>query len=139
MTLHKLLPIVGKVNSLIHDIPVVGEMMVRATSRAAGTAAFKLPLIGGRPSNHIGQVRNQWLRFLGLVGLSPRVVKSGDGEFEMVMDECPYGFTNSDESDVCDACMDLDRIYIQHLKARLDILERIPQGAHQCRFRVSFP
>lgn len=139
MALHRLLPIAGKLNTVIHNVPVVGEMMVRATSRAAGTAAFKLPLIGGKPSNHIGQVRDQLLRFFGLIGLKPRIVESGDGEFEMIMDECPYGFMTSDESDVCDACMDLDRTYIQHLKGRLDILERIPEGAHQCRFKVSFP
>ncbi len=139
MALRKLLPLAGTINSVIHDIPLVGEMLVRASSRAAGTLAFKIPILGGKPANHIGQVRHQWLRFLGLIGLKPQVTEIRDGEFEMVLDECPYGFKTSEDVDVCDACMDLDRIYIHHLKGRLEIIDRIPMGSHQCRFRVSFP
>jgi hypothetical protein len=139
MALHMLLPIVGRINKLIFEIPVVGELVVRAHSRAVGTLAFKAPLFGSEPANHIGQVKDSWLRFLGLVGLETRVVEVTDGAFELEMDRCPYGFDSEDDKDVCDACMDLDRIYMQHLRGRFEIVDRIPHGSHACRFRVSFP
>lgn len=138
MALQRLLPAVGKVNKTIHEIPIIGEVVVRASSRAMGTLAFKAPLFGGKPAQHIGHVKDQWLRFLGLIGLKPQVVDVTDGAFELVLDKCPYGFSSEDEQDVCDACMDLDRIYIHHLQGRFEILERITQGSSCCRFRVSY-
>lgn len=139
MALQKILPVAGKFNALIYNIPYVGEIIVRGTSRAIGTLAFNSPLIGGEPSNHIGHVRDQLFKFFGLVGIKPRLVRMYDGEFEFAVDQCPYGFRKEDEKDVCDACMDLDRIYVHHLKARFEIVERIPHGDHHCLFKVSFP
>ncbi len=139
MALSALLPIVGQANKLILGIPLFGEIILRATSRATGSAAFRAPLFGAVPGHHIGHIKDNWLRFLGLVGLKPRVVLVDDGFFEFEMDRCPYGFEQESDRDVCDACMDLDRTYVHHLKGRLEILERIPHGAACCRMRVSFP
>ena len=138
MAIHRLLPLAGKLSSVVYRIPMVGEGLVRASARLAGTLAFKTPILGGTPSNHIGQVRDQWLRFLGMVGLKPRVVSVTDGAFEMELDACPYGFSKPEDADLCDACMDLDRMFVHHLKGRLEILDRLPQGSPCCRFRLSF-
>ena len=139
MALARMLPVVGKVNGLVYKVPYVGELVVRASSRAIGTLAFNLPVLGGEPSPHIGHVKNQWLKFMGLVGMKPQVVAEADGEFEIVVDECPYGFSKPEDKDVCDACMDLDRMYIHLLKGRFEILVRIPYGSHRCRFKIRFP
>lgn len=139
MAIHRLLPVVGKVHKLIYQIPIVGEMTVRGSSRALGTLAFKTPLFGGSPGHHIGHIKDQLLRFLGLIGLKPKVVEVRDGSFDFTVEGCPYGFKSPEEEEVCDACMDLDRIYVHHLRGRFEIVDRVTQGAHQCRFRVSFP
>jgi hypothetical protein len=138
MALSALLPFVGQFHKAIYRLPGVGEAAVRAVSRAAGTAAFRAPLLGGVAGHHIGHVRDGWLRFLGLVGLRPRVTHADDGAFEVEMDRCPYGFERSGDRDVCDACMDLDRTYVHHLKGRFEIVDRIPDGAACCRFRISY-
>lgn len=133
------LPVIGKINALVFSIPGVGETLVRATSSAVGKLAFRLPLLGGTPAQHVGHVHDQWLRFLGLMGIKAKVVTREDGQFIMTVDSCPYGFERADEEGICDACMDLDRAYVQSMGARFEIEERIPDGAHKCRFRISFP
>lgn len=139
LPINRMLPLVGKVNSLVFAIPGLGEPIVRTVSKAIGKLAFKLPLLGGEPAQHVGHVHDQWLKFMGLVGINTDVISREDGQFVMTMDACPYGFDEADQHGVCDACMDLDRAYVQSLGARIEIEQRIPDGAHQCQFRVSFP
>lgn len=135
----RLMPLMGKINALVFAIPGLGEPIVRVVSKTAGKLLFKLPLLGGQPAQHVGHVHDQWLKFVGLVGIKADVVSRTDGQFVMTVDTCPYGFGEADEQGVCDACMDLDRAYVRSLGARFEIEERLPEGAHQCRFRISFP
>ncbi len=139
LPIQRVLPLVGKIDSLIYSIPVLGETALRAKSRALGRLAFRVPLLGAKPAQHVGHVQDQFLRFLGLLGLKSTVIDKGDGYFVMQVDQCPYGFAEADEAGVCDACMDLDRAYVGEMGARLEIEERIPGSAHHCTFRISFP
>jgi hypothetical protein len=139
LPISRVLPMVGTMNALIYAIPGVGETLVRAMSTTTGKLLFRLPLLGGTPAQHVGNVHDQWLRFLGLMGIRSKIVTRQDGQFVMTVDACPYGYEHAGQEGVCDACMDLDRAYVQAMGARFEIEERIPDGAHQCRFRISFP
>ena len=139
LPISRLLPLVGKLNSLVFSVPGVGETLVRTTSRTVGKLAYRLPLLGGVQAQHVGHLHDQWLRFLGVIGIRSKVVEHSDGQFVLTVDRCPYGFHTDREQGVCDACMDLDRAYIGELGGRLEIEERLTEGAHCCRFRISFP
>ena len=138
MSLRFVMPVMGRVNRMVFNVPYVGEIVVRAASRAMGSLAFRLPLVGGRPSAHIGDVRDQWLRFVGLAGLRPTVEQKEDGMFDFSFDRCPYGYSEAGDKDVCDACLDLVRIYFEMLRGRLEVKERRTYGGSCCRFHVSF-
>jgi hypothetical protein len=133
MVADKLMPAIGKLNALAYRLPFVGETLVRRQSRAVGALAFHMPLLGGKPCSSIGEVKEEWLRFLGRAGISVRITREAENEFEFEVGACPWGFRKSADQGVCDACMDLDRTYVKLLGGEMEVLDSIPSGAACCR------
>lgn len=127
------LSILGKLNALVYRLPVVGEALVRKQSRAVGALAFYMPLLGGKSCSNIGEVKEEWLKFLGRAGISVTITRESENEFEFEVEACPWGFRKAVDQGVCDACMDLDRTYVKLLGGEMKVLESIPSGSACCR------
>lgn len=123
---------VGKGNSLLFRIPLMGEKVVRTQGRVLANLAFHAPLIGGKRCKTLGEVKEEWLKFLARSGIYPTITREDDQEFEFTLDACPWGFQGPDDVGVCDACMDLDRTYVKLLGGELEVRESIPSGGACC-------
>jgi predicted ArsR family transcriptional regulator len=138
MIIKSLLPLVGKMDYLIHHVPLVGDSVIRNRNRIAGALAFYIPLLGGKKAENLAELEEEWVSFLERVGVESEVTKRGRNSFEMELSHCPYGFRYRSESKVCDAAMDFDRAFIEKLGGRLEILDTIPDGAECCRLKVRY-
>ena len=133
MVIANLMPALGKLNALAFRLPVLGETLVRKQSRAAAALAFHMPLLGGKPCSSIGEVKEEWLKFLGRAGIAVTITRESEDEFEFEVEACPWGFRKPADQGVCDACMDLDRTYVRLLGGEMEVLESIPSGSACCR------
>ncbi len=133
MPIATLLPLAGKLNATLCAVPFVGEPLVRTQNRLFGKIAFHLPVMGAHKCTTIDEVKQQWLSFLSRVGIHPRIVDEKPNSFAFQIDACAYGFDRPEQQQVCDACMDFDRVFVKHLGAELVIEHSIPQGAAECR------
>jgi hypothetical protein len=127
---------VGKLHGIVYQIPGVGEKIVRGQSRFTAHLAFHLPVLGGKKCSSLGELRGEWLKFLGMAGIFPSVSRETDSEFETELAACPYGFRREDPQGLCDACMDLDRAYVKLLGGELEVTHTLPAGSGCCRFVV---
>jgi hypothetical protein len=127
---------VGKLHAIVYQVPGLGEKIVRGQSRATAHLAFLLPVLGGKKCSSLGELRGEWLKFLGLAGIFPSVSRETDHEFETELAACPYGFHRQEQHGVCDACMDLDRAYVKLLGGELKVTHTLPMGSGCCRCTV---
>ena len=133
MLLKSLLPLLGRIDALTCAVPLLGAPLVRSKSHAVALLAFSLPYLGGKRCHSVAELKEEWFGFLGRLGLSPELVREEEREFEWTMRECPYGFAAPEQIGVCDACMELDRVYTRLLGGELEIVTMIPAGSPQCR------
>jgi len=126
----------GKLNALIYRLPVLGEPLVRLQSRAVAYAAFYAPFVGGKMNRSVPELLAGWKSFLGRFGLDMTVTAADETSFTGELDACPYAYHAKEDRGVCDAAMDTDRTYLRLIGGEMEILERIPDGAAKCRFRV---
>lgn len=130
----RVLHLLGKLESSVFGIPLIGEPLLRGTVRLLGRLFFHLPYLGSREYHTVGELKSAWLTFAGRFGIFPTVTSEDEQEFRWFLSACAYGFTCSREKGVCDAMMDLDRTYIRLMGGELEIVDRIPLGADACRF-----
>jgi hypothetical protein len=62
--------------------------------------------------------------------------KEGDGELIFSFSECPYALADEEDTELCYAVMNFEEELVRALGGKLNILERIPEGAPKCRFQV---
>ena len=134
MFIKNFFPFVGQLHYWVYKLPFLGETLVRGANRAVAQAAYHLPVLGGKLCQTVSELKSEWFRFLERLGLAPRATYEDENSFHWEIDFCPYHFHRLEDQGVCDACMDLDREYIEQLGGRLEILETIPGGSHSCRF-----
>ncbi len=128
------LHLLGKLESLVFRIPVIGEPLLRGIVRLLGRLFFYLPYFGSRRCHTVAEMKSEWLTFAGRFGIFPTVSGEDEKEFRWFLPACAYGFSCSRDRGVCDAMMDLDRTYIRLMGGELEITERIPLGAEACHF-----
>ncbi len=125
---------IGSLHTAVFKLPGIGEKIVRGQGWVTANLAFRLPVLGGKKCSSLQELRGEWLKFLGMVGIYPSVSRETDTEFEIELNACAYGFRGEDRQGVCDACMDLDRAYVKLLGGELQITHSIPTGSETCRF-----
>jgi hypothetical protein len=64
------------------------------------------------------------------------VEKEGNGEMIFTFSECPYCLADEKDRELCYAVMNFEEELVRSLGGKLNILERIPEGAPKCRFQV---
>ncbi len=123
---------------LLYLVPVLGDRMVRGMGAAIATGNCRSPY-GIKEFVSMDDFRRQ---FEGLVKMAdlPVVVTGHDEErLQLVVDHCPYGFTEPKHWGVCRAAMYMDEKMYGYCGATLLIDESIPDGDPVCKCSIYAP
>ncbi len=124
---------VGKFHQRIYRLPMVGEPLVRGLTRRLGKIFFYSPLSYFKRVDTIAEVKKLLIRLCNQFEISIDIIKVEDDSLEFFVNKCPYGYCQSNQLEVCDAAMDLDRVLFRLSGAELIIQESVVSGASKCR------
>ena len=78
--IHKVMPLLGKLDYLLYRAPLLGKVGVRGKARVSGFLLYHTPILGGKHCKTVAELRDAWFGFLARVGIHPTIVEERETE-----------------------------------------------------------
>lgn len=128
----------GYLYKLLYLVPVLGDRMVRGMGAAVAFANFRSPY-GIKEFVSMDDFRRQFQGLADMADLPITITGHDEERLQLVVDPCPYGFTERKHLGVCRAAMYMDEKMYGYCGATLVIDASIPDGDPVCKCSIYAP